>query len=274
VALVVWGASVIAGGHLSALETVGLVFGIGLSSGALGINVAHELVHKHVRFENALGYAMLVSVFYTHWGLEHVKGHHRWVATERDPATARFGQSFYAFWPQTVFGAFVSSWRIEKHLLSRKGHGAWTWRNKVLQGLAAQAVFVVLLGRTWGAAAVAYYAAQSLVAISLLEIVNYLEHYGLTRKALGPDQFERVTPLHSWNASNALTNYFLFNLQRHSDHHAKPARRYPILRHFDESPQLPTGYAGMVLLAAVPPLWRAVMDRRVRAHRAKVEAGA
>ena len=270
--LVFGGAAVVMSGRLSALETAGVVFGIGLTTGAMGINVAHELIHKRGRWENFLGFVLLWTVGYMHWGIEHVKGHHRWVATERDPATAKFGQSFYAFWPQTVFGSFRSAWRIESFLLSRKGRGAWTPRNKVIQCVLAQAALVVFFAWVWGPGGVLYYAAESFVGVSLLEIVNYLEHYGLTRKPLGPDAYEKVTPLHSWNSSHELTNYFLFNLQRHADHHAKPTRRYQILRHFEESPQLPTGYAGMLVLALVPPLWRKVMDPRVIAHREKVAA--
>jgi alkane 1-monooxygenase len=135
--------------------------------------------------------------------------------------------------------------------------------------VALEALFAVALGAAFGPGAVLFFFVQAFVAISLLEVVNYLEHYGMERRKLAGGGYEKVSPLHSWNASHRLTNYFLFNLQRHSDHHAGPARRYQILRHFSESPQLPNGYAGMVMLALVPPLWRKVMDNRVLTFRAR-----
>ncbi len=268
VAFVLWAAYVITHQPFRFVEMLGFVLSVGITSGAMGINVSHELVHRvNNRYEPFLGRMMLATVCYLHWGLEHVKGHHKNVATPLDPATARMGESFYTFWPRTIAGGFLSAWEIEAGNLSRKGKGVWSLRNPFLRYVTAEILIVVAMGWLFGIGGIAFFFVQSLVAISLLEVVNYLEHYGMERRKLEDGQYEKVTPLHSWNASHWVTNRFLFNLQRHSDHHAKPGRRYQLLRHFKESPQLPNGYAGMVLLALVPPLWRWVMDDRVRAFR-------
>ncbi|MFZ5571032.1 MAG: alkane 1-monooxygenase [Thermodesulfobacteriota bacterium] len=264
VLLVFWACRLASGGGFSVLEYCGMAASVGVSSGVMGINVAHELAHRvNEKMEPLLSKIMLCTVCYMHWGLEHVVGHHRRVATQADPATARFGESFYAFWPRTVFGGFGSAFRFEAERLRRNGLGPWNLRNRVASGLLLQSVLILFVAIMFGWKGLIFFILQAFIAISLLEIVNYVEHYGLFRREIPGNRHEPVTPLHSWNSSNWLTNRFLFNLQRHSDHHYKPGRRYQALRHFEESPQLPTGYAGMVLLAAVPPLWRAIMDRRV-----------
>lgn len=267
VAIVFFGAWAITHTEMTLMEQIGLIVSVGLCSGAMGINVSHELVHRDVRFERRLGNLMLWTVGYMHWGIEHVYGHHAQVATPNDPATARYGETFYAFWPRTVKGTFVSAWHIEKKRLARMKKPVASIHNRVLMGVAYEALLAVGMGLIFGPVGLVYFVFQAIVGFSLLEVVNYLEHYGLERKEIGDGKYERVTPIHSWNASNWVTNYFLFHLQRHSDHHASAGRRYQILRHFDESPQLPTGYAGMVLLALVPPLWFRIMDPKVEAAR-------
>jgi len=268
VGLVLWGAYVISLGTLSSVEIAGFVFSMGVSSGVLGINVSHELQHRvNQTLEPILARVMLWTTLYMHWVIEHVAGHHRNVATPEDPATARLGESFYAFWFRTVFGGMKSAWAIEANRLRKKGEKVFSIHNRLLQYDLAQIALITILYLIFGMTAVAYFVVQAVIAFSLLEIVNYVEHYGLLRNRTIDGRYEPVTFVHSWNSSNWLTNRFLFNLQRHSDHHYKPERRYQILRHFDESPQLPTGYAGMILLAAVPPLWRMVMDRRVTSYR-------
>ncbi|MGC9325844.1 MAG: alkane 1-monooxygenase [Desulfomonilia bacterium] len=268
VGIVLWGAYMISLGALTVLEITGFVFSMGTSSGVLGINVSHELQHRvNTKVEPILARIMLWTVGYMHWAIEHVAGHHRNVATPEDPATARLGESFYAFWLRTVIGGFRSAWRIEEARLKRKNLPVVGIHNRMLLYLFAEAALVLAVFLVFGVNAVLYFIVQSIIAFSLLEIVNYVEHYGLLRRQIGEGRYEPVTFIHSWNSSNWLTNRFLFNLQRHSDHHYKPERRYQILRHFDESPQLPTGYAGMILLAAIPPLWRAVMDHRVGEYR-------
>lgn len=264
VILVVWGAYVVTHRPLSPLGLTGFVLSVGISSGALGINVSHELIHRiNNRFEPLLGRIMLATVCYLHWAIEHVRGHHRTVATPEDPATARRGESFYAFWPRTVFGGFRSAYRIEAGRLARQAEGTASPRNALHGYVVIELLIVLALGWSFGLGAVLFFIAQSFVAVSLLEAVNYLEHYGMERKRLEDGRYEKVQPVHSWNAGHLVTNFFLFNLQRHSDHHYRPNRRYQILRDFRQSPQLPNGYAGMVLLTLIPPLWRRIMDKRL-----------
>lgn len=266
VVMVFWGASAVARGGMTLFEAIGFTISMGTSSGVMGINVSHELQHRvNNRFEPLLSRFMLWTVAYMHWSIEHVVGHHRNVATAQDPATARFGESFYAFWPRTVVGGFKSAWEIETNRLAKKGAGTLSPRNRIITYLAAEAALLLFFWIFLGVASALYFIGQSLVAVSLLEVVNYIEHYGLLRRQTAAGQYEPVNVTHSWNADNILTNLYLFNLQRHSHHHAEPGMRYQGLKHFDESPQLPTGYAGMILLAVIPPLWRAMMDRRVPA---------
>jgi alkane 1-monooxygenase len=275
VAMVIWGAHVVTSAALSPWETAGFIFSMGVSSGVMGINVSHELQHRiNLKVEPFLARIMLWTVLYMHWAIEHVAGHHKNVATPEDPATARYGEMFYAFWFRTVFGGMADAWSIEAARLRRKGIKVFSLRNRVISYAISELVLVGALYVVFGIQAVGYFIIQSIIAFTLLEIVNYVEHYGLLRRKDSEGRYEPVSFLHAWNSSNWLTNRFLFNLQRHSDHHYKPDRRYQILRHYDESPQLPTGYAGMILLAAFPPLWRKVMDHRVREYQVKVKKAA
>lgn len=252
----------------AAWELAGLVISCGVAAGGIGITVAHELIHKTGAWERGLGQALLLNACYMHFYIEHLIGHHARVSTPEDPASARLGESFYAFYPRTVVGSFKSAWGIEVQRLERQGLGPWTGRNRMLWYVLAPLGVAVALGLACGPLAGAFFLAQGVVAFSLLEVVNYLEHYGLERAALPNGRFERVGEQHSWSCANRLTNWFLFQLQRHADHHMHAARRYEALRHMPGAPELPTGYAGMIWLALVPPLWRKVMDPRVAAVRA------
>lgn len=265
VLLVGWGVLMVHHSALSELELVGLTISMGISSGVLGINVAHELVHRvNGKFEPFLGVTMLGSTLYMHWGLEHVVGHHRYVATPEDPATAKLGEGYYLFLPRTVIGGIVKVLQFENNRLRRIGKRTFSLSNRFWRYVMLELGILALIYYIFGWKALVFFAAQSLVAISLLEIVNYIEHYGLQRQKVG-GTYEPTKPCHSWNSSAALTNLFLFNLQRHSDHHYKPGKRYQLLNHYDESPQLPTGYAGMIWLAAIPPLWKKIMNPKVLA---------
>jgi alkane 1-monooxygenase len=267
-AVLIRGALIVTNPTSTVVELIGAVVATGITGGVIGITVAHELVHRTSRLDRALGKLMLISVCYFHWATEHVAGHHRRVATREDPATARLGETLPAFLVRSVVQTFMSSWRIEATRNDRRGEKS-PLRNPVLWGSVASLGLGALMYVGFGWQALVFFFAHSVVAIAFLETINYIEHYGLERRLLRPGVYERVTPLHSWNSSQWLTNVLLFNLQRHSDHHAWAARPYYKLRHHPEAPQLPTGYAGMALLAMVPPLWRRVMDPRVAAHRAK-----
>lgn len=254
-----------ADGGLSAVDSLGLALTMGMVSG-IAINTAHELGHKRDDLEKWLSKVALAQSGYGHFFIEHNRGHHVRVATPEDPASARLGESFWAFLPRTVGGSLSSAWGIERARLRRGGHSAFSPRNDILQAWAMSVVLFAALTVAFGAVVLPYLLLQAVLGFCLLEVVNYLEHYGLRRQKKDDGRYERCRPEHSWNSNNVASNVLLYHLQRHSDHHAHPTRRYQALRHVDEAPQLPTGYAGMILLALCPPLWRRSMDRRLLDH--------
>ncbi len=252
-------------GGLSTLDALGLTLTVGVVSG-IAINTAHELGHKRASMERWLSRVALAQSGYGHFFIEHNRGHHVRVATPEDPASARLGESFWAFLPRTVVGSLSSAWGLERTRLARAGRSPWTLRNDVLGAWAMTVVLFAALVVAFGPVVLPYLLLQAVLGFCLLEVVNYLEHYGLLRGRREDGRYERTQPEHSWNSNNVASNVLLYHLQRHSDHHANPVRRYQALRHVDAAPQLPTGYAGMILLATVPPLWRRVMDRRLLTH--------
>lgn len=234
--------------------------------GGVAINAAHELGHKREQAEKWLSKVALAQTCYGHFFVEHNRGHHVWVATEKDPASSQMGESLYSFIPRSVTGGLRSAWNIERIRLERAGISPWTLRNDVLNAWTLSVgLFAVLIG-WFGTTVTPWLAGQAIVGFCLLEVINYLEHYGLRRQQSPNGRYERVRPAHSWNSNTVVANVFLFHLQRHSDHHAHPLRRYQALRDTKEAPQLPYGYGTMLLLALCPPLWRRVMDHRVLAH--------
>ena len=252
-------------GHLAWWELLALGVTVGVING-VGINTAHELGHKTNGFERWLAKITLAPVAYGHFFIEHNKGHHKNVATPEDPASSRMGETFWAFLPRTVVGSVKSAWKIERERLARQGKPVWTLENENLQAWAMTVALFGLITIWLGPWALAFLVAQAVFGFCLLEVVNYLEHYGLVRRKLSDGRYERCQPRHSWNSNHVVTNLFLYQLQRHSDHHANPTRRYQALRHFEDSPQLPSGYAAMLLIAYFPPLWFKLMDPRVVAH--------
>jgi alkane 1-monooxygenase len=252
-------------GDLGIVDSLGLALTVGVVSG-VAINTAHELGHKRASLERWLSKVALAQSGYGHFFIEHNRGHHVRVATPEDPASSRLGESFYEFLPRTVAGSLRSSWELETERLSRDGRSPWTVRNDILNAWAMTAVGLAALVVAFGTVVVPYLLLQAVIGFALLEVVNYLEHYGLLRQKREDGRYERTRPEHSWNSNNVASNVLLYHLQRHSDHHANPMRRFQALRHFDEAPQLPTGYAGMIVLATIPPLWRRVMDHRLLAH--------
>ncbi|MGM0564955.1 MAG: fatty acid desaturase [Pseudomonadota bacterium] len=260
--LAVWLAT---SGMLGGWEIFGLCFSAGVING-IGINTAHELGHKKGGFERFLAKLTLMPVAYGHFFIEHNKGHHVNVATPEDPASSKMGESFWAFLPRTVTGSVRSAWNIEKKRLNRLNKSVWSLDNENLQAWAMTVVFFGALTVWLGWPALLFLVVQAAYGASLLEVINYVEHYGLLRKKLPSGRYERCQPRHSWNSNHIVTNLFLYQLQRHSDHHAHPTRRFQALRHFEDSPQLPSGYASMLLLAYITPLWRKIMDPKVVAH--------
>ncbi len=260
-------ASAGSGSHLGRSELIAATISVGLMTGGVGITYAHELMHRTNRFERALSEILMTSTLYGHFCIEHIQGHHVRVATPQDPATARYGESFYAFFPRAVIGSLLSAWRIQRSRLARRGLPVWHIANPFWRYSLAYTVYLGLSYALAGGFGVELFVLQAVTAILLLENINYVEHYGLLRRVLASGHYEPVQPHHSWNSAHRLTNYFLINLQRHSDHHKNPMRRFPVLQHHDESeaPQLPLGYPAMLLIALVPPLWFRIMDPKVHA---------
>jgi alkane 1-monooxygenase len=272
VGFVIWAVYAVVTSPMLLHELIGFTISVGVITGGIGITVAHELGHKNTKIEQFLAKMLLATVCYMHFFIEHNRGHHVNVSTHNDPASSRKGENFYTFYFRTVFGSYMGAWNLEKKRLEKKGLGAFHYSNEMLWYWAIQlgfagalfAVATVLMGSPqW--IALGFFFAQAWIGFSLLELVNYIEHYGLKRKEIAPGKFEKVLPIHSWNANHFVSNAFLFHLQRHSDHHANAGRRYQSLRHFEESPQMPAGYEVMILLAMVPPLWRKVVDPRLEA---------
>lgn len=264
-ALIIWGGSVFVSQGFGLLGAIGWVLSVGLVGG-LAITVAHELIHKSEALEQNAGGVLLSMVCYAGFKVEHVRGHHVHVSTPEDASSARFNQSLYQFLPHAYKHNFLNAWKLEATRLKRAGRSPISPRNELIWWYVLSAVLLAGFIFAFGWMGAVFFLGQSFVAMTLLEIVNYLEHYGLHRRKLENGRYERTQPEHSWNSSYFLTNILLFHLQRHSDHHTYARRRYQVLRHFDESPQLPSGYAGMVLLALFPPLWRRVMNPRVKAY--------
>jgi alkane 1-monooxygenase len=252
-------------GKLSTLDSIGLALTIAMVSG-IAINTAHELGHKRANLERWLSRVALAQSGYGHFYIEHNRGHHVKVATPEDPASSRLGESFYRFLPRTVLGSLHSAWELERTRLQRLERSTLSPANDILGAWAMTVVLFAALVAGFGLVVLPYLLIQAVIGFSLLEVVNYLEHYGLLRQKREDGRYERTRPEHSWNSNNTASNVLLYHLQRHSDHHANPIRRYQALRHVEEAPQLPTGYAGMILLALIPPLWRHVMDHRVLHH--------
>lgn len=246
------------------LGWLGLVPTLGLLAGG-GINVAHELGHKRDASAQWLARLALAPACYGHFFVEHNRGHHVRVATPEDPASARLGESLWRFLPRTLAGSLRSAWALERDRLARLGRPAWHWRNQNLQAWSLSLLLAAALVAAFGWVVLPLFLLQALYGACTLEAVNYIEHYGLLRRREAGGRYERCGPQHSWNSSRRLSNLLLYQLERHADHHAHPLRPYQVLRHFDHSPQLPAGYAALIPVAWIPPLWFALMDHRVLA---------
>lgn len=244
-------------------EKVGLTFSLGVVLGALGINVSHELGHRADKKEQFLAKMGLLPVLYMHFFIEHNRGHHKHVSTPLDPATAKKGEWVYLFFVRSIIGQFFSAWDLEKERLAKKGMKFWSWENEMIRFQIYQLSYLGLISWVFGWQILPYALGIALIAVLLLETINYIEHYGLRRKKMENGRYERVLPKHSWNSDHEMGRIVLFELTRHSDHHYLASRKYQVLRHMDESPQLPTGYPGSMLMALVPPLWIWLMNKRI-----------
>lgn len=244
-------------------EIFGFITAYGISCGVFGINVAHELGHRNTAWEQFLSKLLLLTSLYLHFFIEHNRGHHKHVSTDEDPASSKRNESLYAFWIRSVRDSWLSAWKLEQQRLEKTGQPVYSLHNEMLRFQFIQLGFMAAIAILFGPWVMLYYLGAATIGFLLLETVNYIEHYGLRRRKIEDAYYEKVMPIHSWNSNHPVGRLMLFELSRHSDHHYMANRKYQILRHFDESPQMPTGYPGMMVLSLFPPLWFKVMNAQI-----------
>ncbi len=248
---------------LSLNEKIGLIFSMGIMCGTYGINIGHELGHRKSAYERVLAKMALLSSLYMHFFIEHNRGHHKRVATVEDPATSRKGETVYTFWLRSILMGYVSAWKLERQRLTHRRLSVLSWKNEMIRIHVYEIGALVCIGWIWGVSSLIAFMGAACIGILLLETVNYIEHYGLQREKLDNGGYERVQIDHSWNSNHVMGRLTLFELSRHSDHHYMASKKYQCLKHHDRSPQMPTGYPGMMLLSLVPPVWFWVMHREM-----------
>ena len=261
------------GAPWTTLELLAKLFTLGIYLGMMGINLGHELGHRVTTHERFMAKALLLSTLYMHFFIEHNRGHHKYVATDDDPASSRRGEILYFFWIRTIIFSYLSAWKLENERLRKAGLSVMSLQNEMIRFQLIQIAFVALIYLLFGTYVTAFYLIASLIGILHLETVNYVEHYGLRRKKTASGNYERVLPIHSWNSNHPTGRTFLFELTRHSDHHYMASRKYQILRHFDESPQMPFGYPAMMAISTIPPLWFYIMHKRIDEYRERLPEG-
>ena len=248
---------------LPVYELVGMTLSLGIILGANGINVAHELGHRTTLFEKILGKILLIPSHYTHFFIEHNHGHHLNVSTPKDPSTAKYNQNLYAFWFQTIAGTYLKAWEIQLKLNNAENRKIYDLKSDMFWFTIIQVLYLVALFTFFGTIGLIIGIVAGIVGILLLETINYIEHYGLKRNLLPSGRFERVTEKHSWNSNHTIGRIMLYELTRHSDHHFKSQKKYQILEYHDVSPQMPFGYPTSMVMSFFPPLWFAVMNKRI-----------
>jgi len=249
--------------EMTSFELIFSVISVGVLMGVSGINVAHELGHRHNPFDKWIARLLLLPALYSHFTLEHNYGHHLKVGTPDDPATARKGEGVYRFYLRSIFLGYRNAWEIGSRMLVSQGKPGWM--HEVFWGHVAQVGLLFLVAFIAGISGLIPYFCAALLGVVTLESVNYIEHYGLKRQKLASGRYEPMTESHSWNSNHELGRIMLFELVRHADHHYQSTRKYQVLRHMEQSPQLPFGYPGSIIMALIPPLWFWVMNPRVEA---------
>ena len=249
---------------ISISDKIGRILSLGLICGGFGINIAHELGHRKNKFEQFLSKVLLLPSLYMHFFIEHNRGHHKRVSTKEDPSSARFGENIFSFWFRAVSFGYLSAWNIENNRLKRNGSNIISLKNEMLVYQLIQIILLVSIYNLFGFELLVYFVCCSVFGFLLLETVNYIEHYGLQRNKNDKGKYERVQPFHSWNSNHPIGRIMLFELSRHSDHHFNASRKYQVLKNHKNTPEMPTGYPGMMILSLIPPLWFYVMNNRVK----------
>jgi alkane 1-monooxygenase len=272
-AIVTFGLLTVTGKPLHWFGILTTIICVGMTGGMLSTPAAHELMHRPSRFERMLAEMQMSLLSYTHFCIEHAQGHHARVATPEDPATARIGESLYAFYPRAVLGGFASAWRIEAERLRRRNLSVASSHNRMVRGLLLVAAIYAGTAYFFGFMGILFFAAQSLVGFSIVEAFNYVQHYGLSRNKRTDGTYEKASHMHSWNSNHPVSNWLILNLGRHSDHHCHAGKDYSALRGLEHAPQLPTGLYGMWVLALFPPLWFDVMNPLAALYRVDSTSG-
>ena len=260
---------VITQGGLSFLDIVGKTAAMGIANTTFGINVGHELGHRAKKSERIMAKLLLLSTSYMHFFIEHNRGHHKNVSTDEDPASSRLNEPLYSFWIRSVRDGYKSAWELENGRLDRNNIAILSWDNEMIRFTVIQIAFSLFIWMVFGFTGMLYFWMASIIGFLLLETVNYIEHYGLRREKTDRGTYSKVEPIHSWNSNHAIGRIMLFELTRHSDHHYKASRKYQVLRHFDESPQMPFGYPAMMLLAFIPPVFFSLMNKQIEKYKAQ-----
>ena len=267
ISFLIWFLNLVSQPDLSLIQRTGYIVSMGLMCGAMAINVGHELGHRINKFEQFLAKTLLTTSLYTHFFIEHNRGHHRRVGTHEDPATARYNEVLYVFWMRSIIFQYIGAWELEFQRMKVIKEGKWSFKNQMIQISGVQLLILFSIWIVFGWLALVSFIAAAFVGMIMLETVNYIEHYGLTREKVSEKRYERVRPHHSWNSNHLLGRLLLFELSRHSDHHFLADRKYQILRHHEDSLQMPTGYPGMMVLSFIPPLFFSIVNPRIKQYK-------
>ena len=260
--LIVFGLIVVSDSSISILVAAALGAAVGMSGGSIGITTAHELIHRQNKYMRGIGVFLLVLCCYGHFRIEHVYGHHKHVATKEDPATARRGENFYFYFVRCVINSVISSWNIEKNILDKKNINTFSFQNRMLHYFVLEIIFLFIAFFIAGINGLVFVIFHSFVSILLLELVNYIQHYGLERK-MENGKYERFTDHHSWNSRHISANWSTFNLGLHAEHHQSATKHYPLLSQEEKVIEMPANYSVMLIMALIPPLWFFVMDKKI-----------
>lgn len=264
VGFLIWFLFIIKEPQLTIIAYTGKIIAMGIMCGILGINVGHELGHRNNRFEQFLGEILLTTSLENHFLPYHNAGHHFNVATPEDAATARKNETLYLFWIRSNITSYFKAWKLENNRLKNSNKNKFHYKNRMLIYTITNLAFVFSIYFTFSSTALISFLIAAIFGILLLETVNYIEHYGLLRQKNKHGRYERVKHHHSWNSNHVVGKLILFNLSRHSDHHYNGSKHYQVLKSLPQSPQMPTGYPGMMLLALIPPLWFYIMNKKLQ----------
>ena len=260
--LIVSGLIVLSKSDMSYLTVASLGAAVGMSGGSIGITTAHELIHRNNKYMRGLGVILLTFCLYGHFRIEHIYGHHKHVATRNDPATARKGENFYFYFIRCIVMSFVSSWNIEKNHLRKKNINILSLKNRMIHYFILELIILLTSFIIAGMHGLIFILVHSFISVLLLELVDYIQHYGLERNKIN-EKYETYNELHSWNSRHSSANWSTFNLGLHSEHHKTASKHYPLLSQHKQKMEMPFNYPVMLIMALLPFIWFRVMDKKL-----------